>query len=121
MTKPEPLQTFKHDESVKGVQFSRDESSVETVSWYATRIWDITDPLAMLTLSERILELEVRSGATLDEQLNLRTLKFDEWQAKVQSVKYRAIAKKLAARTAKPDQAMNRRPTVETPGSPSKP
>ena len=48
--------------------------------------------------AERILELEVRSAMTLDANLNLRTLSFAEWQAKVKSPEYRAIEKKLAER-----------------------
>ena len=74
----------------------------------------------MLNPAERILEIEVRSGATLDEQLNLRTLKFDEWQAKVTSAEYRAIEKKLADRTARPTpQAENGvKPEREVTGSP---
>ena len=53
-------------------------------------------PLRALVSRERILELEVRSGTTLDDNLNLRVLKFAEWQAKAQSPEYRAIEKKLA-------------------------
>ena len=66
------------------------------------RLCDTLDPLAMLTPSERILELEVRSAMTLDANLKLRTLSFAEWQAKVQSPEYRTIEQKLAARSAKP-------------------
>jgi hypothetical protein len=55
-------------------------------------------PLRVLAPRERILELEVRSGATLDDNLNLRVLKFAEWQAKAQSLEYRAIEQKLAER-----------------------
>ena len=62
------------------------------------RLWDAVDPLAMLPPAERILELEVRSAMTLDANLNLRTLSFAEWQAKVKSPEYRAIEKKLAER-----------------------
>ena len=110
VTKPEPLQTFKHDRDVNGAQFSRDESRVLTWSDDKTvRFWDNTDPLAGLTPSERIRELEVRSGMTLDEAQNLRVLKFDEWQVRVKSPK-----------PAPHPQATNRQPTVETPGSSSK-
>ena len=35
---------------------------------------------------------------TLDANLNLRTLSFAEWQAKVQSPEYRAIEQKLPQR-----------------------
>ena len=95
--KAEPLQTFSHDDFVIGAQFSRDEARVLTWSGDKTaRLWGSTDPLAALTPAERILELEVRSGATLDEQLNLRTLKFDEWQTKAKSTAYRTIQEKLA-------------------------
>ena len=110
MAKPEPLQTFKHDRHVNGAQFSRDESRVLTWSSDKTvRLWDTTDPLAGLTPSERIRELEVRSGTTLDEAQNLRLLKFDEWQVRVKSPKPAPHA-----------QATNPQPTVETPGSSSK-
>ena len=51
-----------------------------------------------MTPDERILELEVRSGTTLDANLKLRTLSFEEWQAKAKSPEYRAIEKKLAER-----------------------
>ncbi len=103
VTKPEAVQTFKHDSDVKGAQFSRDESRVLTWSDDNTaRLWDLTDPLNELQPVERILELEVRSGATLDEQLNLRTLTFHEWGAKVKSPEYRAIEQKLAALPVKP-------------------
>ena len=99
VTKPEPLQTFKHDGGVNGAQFSRDESRVLTWSNDKTvRLWNAVDPLAMLTPAERILELEVRSAKTLDANLNLRTLSFAEWQAKVQSPEYRAIEQKLPQR-----------------------
>jgi hypothetical protein len=52
--------------------------------------------LAVLTLAERILELQVRTATDLDQNLNLRTLKYDEWQAKIASPEYKAIEKKLA-------------------------
>ena len=109
VTKPDPLQTFKHDSLVNGAQFSRDESRVLTWSGGEVRLWDTTDPLAVLTPSERIRELEVRSGTTLDEAQNLRLLKFDEWQDRVKSPK-----------PAPQPQATNQQPTVETPGSSSK-
>ena len=51
---------------------------------------------------ERILELEVRSGTTLDDNLNLRVLKFDEWQAKARSPEYRQLQQTLAQSRAKP-------------------
>ncbi len=95
VTKPEPLQTFKHDGSVNGAQFSRDESRVLTWSGNNTALWDVDGPLAMLTPDERILELEVRSVTTLDENLNLRVLKYDEWQAKIHSAEYRDLAARL--------------------------
>jgi hypothetical protein len=41
---------------------------------------DGSDSLTELTPEQRILELEVRSGTTLDASQNLRTLKFDKWQ-----------------------------------------
>jgi WD40 repeat protein len=110
VAKPDPLQTFQHDDYVNGAQFSRDESRVLTWSDDKTvRFWDNTDPLAVLTPSERIRELEVRSGTTLDEAQNLRLLKFDEWQGMVKPPKPAPHA-----------QATNRQPTVETPGSSSK-
>jgi WD40 repeat protein len=109
VAKPDPLQTFKHDSLVNGAQFSRDESRVLTWSGGEVRLWDNTDPLAVLTPSERIRELEVRSGTTLDEAQNLRLLKFDEWQDRVKSPK-----------PAPQPQATNQQPTVETPGSSSK-
>ena len=102
ITKPEPLQTFKHNSDVFVVQFSRDESRVLAVSDSATWTWDIADPLIVLTPTERMLELEVRSGSTLNEQQNLRTLTFDEWQDKVKSAEYRAIEKKLESHSTKP-------------------
>jgi WD40 repeat protein len=111
VTKPEPLQTFQHD-YLNGAQFSRDEYESRVLTWSAdntVRLWDNTDPLAVLTPSERIRELEVRSGTTLDEAQNLRVLKFDEWQDRVKSPK-----------PAPQPQATNRQPTVETPGSSSK-
>lgn len=112
------LRSWVHDSGVNGAQFSRDESRVLTWSYDNTaRLWDATDPLAMLNPAERILELEVRSGATLDTQLNLRTLKFDEWQAKLKSPEYRAIEAKLANRTAKMEnqtESSNGIPASET-------
>jgi len=123
VTKPEAVLTFKHDGDVIGAQFSRDESRVLTWSKDKTaRLWDLTDPLKELQPAERILELEVRSGTTLDEQLNLRTLTFDEWQAKVKSPEYRAIEQKLAARSAKPAppaEATSDKPAPEAPGAQS--
>jgi hypothetical protein len=59
------------------------------------------------------LELEVRSSTTLDEQLNLRTLSFAEWQAKAKSPAYREIEKKLDARPARRTPAPA--PTPSTP------
>src|SRR5207249_3755176 len=82
VTKPEAVLTFKHDSPVNGAQFSRDESRVLTWTGVSltnkgeARLWDLSDPLKELQPAERILELEVRSGTTLDEQLNLRTLTF---------------------------------------------
>jgi hypothetical protein len=110
VTKPDPLHTFEHD-NLNGAQFSRDEYESRVLTWsgYTARLWDVTDPLAVLTPSERIRELEVRSGTTLDEAQNLRVLKFDEWQVRVKSPKPAPHA-----------QATNRQPTVETPGSSSK-
>jgi WD40 repeat protein len=104
VTKHEPLLTFRHDryEEFYNAQFNHDESRLLT--WRendnSVRLWDLTDPLAVLTPAERILELEVRSATTLDEQLNLRTLSFAEWQGKAKSPAYRAIEQKLAARPA---------------------
>ncbi|MEJ7590286.1 MAG: hypothetical protein WKF77_01945 [Planctomycetaceae bacterium] len=96
--KSKAVQTFKRDDSVNGAQFSRDDSRVLTWSDVETaRLWDPSDPLMILNPAERIFEIEVRSGATLDDQLNLRTLRFDEWRGKVKSPEYRAIEKKLAA------------------------
>ena len=96
MTKPEPIQTFKHDGTVEGAQFTQDESRVLTWSYDDTvRLWDMTDPLAALSPKERILELEVRSGTTLDSNLNLRTLGFAEWQAKIKSKEYQAIQQEV--------------------------
>ena len=62
---------------------------------------DRTKPLAVTNETgwlERILELEVRSAMTLDANLQLRTLSFAEWQAKVKTPEYRAIEQKLAER-----------------------
>jgi WD40 repeat protein len=124
VAKPEPLQIFKHDNHVNGAQFSHDESRVLTWSDdQAARLWDCSDALAMLTPAERLLELKVRSGTTLDEQQNLQTLKCKEWIDLATSPEYQAIEQKLAARSAKPAPqapAANRQPTVETPGSSSK-
>lgn len=61
-------------------------------------MWECSDPLAELTPTEPILELEVRSGTTLDASQNLRTLKFDEWQANARSAEYAEVKEKLAAR-----------------------
>ncbi len=98
-TKSDPLQIFKHHDFVNGAQFSRDELCVLTWSYNGTvRLWDLTDHLAVLSPDERILELEVRSGTTLDANLKLRTLSFEEWQAKAKSPEYRVIEKKLAER-----------------------
>ncbi|MBC7816340.1 MAG: hypothetical protein IAG10_05550 [Planctomycetaceae bacterium] len=77
-----------------------------TVSDKAVRIWDISDPLGLLTPTERILELELRSGTTLHEAQNLRTLTFKEWQAK--SPEYQAIQTKLAARKPNKSNPTNR-------------
>ena len=108
VTKSESLQTFKHNGIVSGAQFSRDESRVLTWSEDRTaRLWDATDHLAVLTPEERVVELEVRSGATLNTQLNLRTLTFDEWQARVKSAEYRTIEQKLAIRPLKPEPQVN--------------
>ena len=39
---------------------------------------------------------------TLDDNLNLRVLKFDEWQAKARSPEYRQLQQTLAQSRAKP-------------------
>ena len=62
------------------------------------RAWDCSDPLGQLTPAERILELEVRSGTTLDALQNLQTMKVDEWQTKARSAEYAKVKEKLAAR-----------------------
>jgi hypothetical protein len=100
MTKPEAILILSHN-SLKGAKFSQDETRVLTWSDDKVWLWDVTDPLAVLSPAERVLELEVRSSTTLDEQLNLRTLSFAEWQAKAKSPAYREIEKKLAARPAR--------------------
>ena len=43
-------------------------------------------------------KLEVHSGTTLDSLQNLRTLKFDEWQAKALSAESAKVKEKLATR-----------------------
>ena len=92
VTTSEPLQTFKHDRSVNGAQFSRDESRVLTWSKDNTaRLRNASDPLAILTPDERILELEVRSGTKLDGNLKLRALSVEEWQTKARSPEYRKL------------------------------
>ena len=102
MTKPEAILNLQHDGAVNSVQFSQDESRVLTCSSdWTSKVWDVTDPLAVLSPAERILEFEVRHATTLDEQLNLRTLSFAEWQTKAKSPAYREIEKKLAARPAR--------------------
>jgi hypothetical protein len=58
-------------------------------------LWDIGDPLAVLNLNERILELVVRSGTAIDRQQNLRLLSFREWQDKAKSPEFRTIDAKL--------------------------
>ena len=51
VTKPEPLQTFKHDSVVRGALFNRDESRVLTWSEdYTARLWDMTKPEPLQTL-----------------------------------------------------------------------
>ena len=102
MTKPEEVQRLKHDGPVDGAQFSRDESRVLTWSGDKTaRLWDCSDPLSALVPHERILELEVRSGTTLNDNLTLRVLKVDEWNAKARSPKYRKLQQTLAQSRAK--------------------
>jgi hypothetical protein len=102
VTKPEAILNLQHDGAVNWAQFSQDESRVLTCSSDGTaKVWDVTDSLAVLSPAERVLELEVRSSTTLDEQLNLRTLSFAEWQKKAKSPAYREIEKKLAARPAR--------------------
>ncbi len=55
VTKPEPLQTFKHDSVVRGALFSRDESRVLTWSGDRlgnkgeARLWDVTKPEPLQT------------------------------------------------------------------------
>ena len=108
-TKPEPLQIFKHHGGVIGAQFSRDESRVLTWSHDKTaRLWDAVDPLGMLTLDERILELEVRSGTTLDDNLKLRTLSFEDWRTKARSPEYRKLLPTLP--TSRPPRPAPSRP-----------
>jgi WD40 repeat protein/energy-coupling factor transporter ATP-binding protein EcfA2 len=103
VTKPNPIQTFKHASRVNGALLSGDESRVLTWSDDGTaRLWDVTDPLSELNPAERILELEVRSGMMLDQNWNLRVLKFDEWSAKAKSAEYLAIRRKLSAREGSP-------------------
>jgi hypothetical protein len=65
-------------------------------------LWDVTDGLSALSPSERILELEVRSGTTFDRNLNLRVLKYDEWRVKAMSAAYLAIQRKLSDRDPNP-------------------
>ena len=110
VSKSEPIQSLQLDTVITDAQFNRDESRLLIRDEFTAWLWDIRDPLAMLTAAERILELEVRSATTLDANLKLRTLSFAEWQAKVKSPEYRAIEKKIAAqpqtsRRTKPDAA----------------
>ena len=99
VTKSEPLQTFNHEQTVNGAQFSHDESRVLTWSRDGTaRLWRTSDPLSSLSPKQRICELEFRTGMTLDENQNLKTLKYDEWQARLKSDEYREITKKLGDR-----------------------
>lgn len=57
------------------------------------------DPKGQLTPEERLLELEVRTGSTLDQDLLRRQLTYSEWQAKAASSEYKAIQKKLAEKS----------------------
>ncbi len=89
-------QSWVHVGLVNGCNFSRDESRVLTWSYDGTaRLWRASDPLAALSPKERICELEFRTGMTLDENQNLRTLSFDEWQGRLKSEEYREITKKF--------------------------
>ena len=102
VSKAEPLHILKHGSWVYGAVFNREESRVLTWSAQgAAKLWDISLPFQGLTPTERILELEVRSGTTLDASQKMRALSFAEWQAKARSAEYQTIVKKVAARSEK--------------------
>ena len=92
--------------------------------FFTTQIWLASDPLSALTPKERICELEIRTGMTLDENQNLRTLSFDEWQGRLKSEEYREITKKFGDHfpvSGVPSQQPVERVTSETIyGSPAK-
>ncbi|MDH5626458.1 MAG: hypothetical protein OEY21_10150, partial [Nitrospira sp.] len=95
VTQATPLQNWKHDKSVWGAVFTRDESRVLSWSRYgAVKLWDAALRDVVLTPTERILELEVRSATRLSSLGQLISLKSKEWLNKVRSPEYAAIQKK---------------------------
>ena len=102
----QPIHTFNQRGRVFSAQFNESGNRILTTGESGTiRIWECSDPLADLSTAERILELEVRSGTTVDSSQNLRTLKFDEWQLKAKSAEYQALQNKLVANQKRKDQA----------------
>ena len=98
VTKTEPLQVWKHDESVSGAAFTGDEARV--LSWSddgAVKLWDVKLGDQDLTPAERILGLEVRSASRPGVSGQLTKLSFAEWTALVRSDEYAAMQKRKSS------------------------
>ena len=108
VSRSEPLLAKNHGAWVYGAVFNQDESRVLTWSAQNTsavtspvKLWTLSSPYAPLSPDEQILELEVRSGTTLDSTKSIRSLKFDEWKSKSESPEYRTLRTKLGEPVAK--------------------
>ena len=79
MGQNEPVHTFKQDKPVVGAVFNRNESRILTWSHDGTaRLLDISLD-EKIPIDERILDLQVRSAASLYGSVELKLLSFDEW------------------------------------------
>jgi WD40 repeat protein len=81
-----PLRTWTHEGVVYDAVFNGDESRVVTWSEDGTaRLWDLSLD-ETIPLSQRRLELEVRTATTLDESGHVHPLPYEQWNDKRQQL-----------------------------------
>jgi hypothetical protein len=76
------LQVFRHEKTVRGFAFGRDDTRLLTWADDGTaRLWQTDSPRPWAP-DDQLLELEVRSGFHVDEFGRLEALSLAQWQAR---------------------------------------
>nr|VFJ87174.1 MAG: hypothetical protein BECKH772A_GA0070896_1000242 [Candidatus Kentron sp. H]VFJ88815.1 MAG: hypothetical protein BECKH772B_GA0070898_1000238 [Candidatus Kentron sp. H]VFJ95066.1 MAG: hypothetical protein BECKH772C_GA0070978_1000189 [Candidatus Kentron sp. H] len=76
---------MKHDDTVRGAEFSADGSRILTWSGGTARLWDFGVDYDF-PLEHLPLRVEVMTGTTMNDFGAVRTLSIDEWKRKKASV-----------------------------------